>query len=207
MNSMYFGNTAKTSQSYYQQRQKNNNPLMPLRTFNIQNRNINIDTPETQLQPELQKDTKSMKWGEPTWFLLHTIAEKVKDASFSSIRGELLQLIYTICTNLPCPDCATHATAYLNGINFNAIQTKEQLKNMLFTFHNVVNARKGYPQFYQGDLDEKYSKAITMNIILNFMNYFENKTSNSHMMANNLYRTKAIISIKGWFNNNMRYFN
>jgi len=204
---MYFGNTAKTSQSYYQQRQKNNNPLMPLRTFNIQNRNINIDTPETQLQPELQKDTKSMKWGEPTWFLLHTIAEKVKDASFSSIRGELLQLIYTICTNLPCPDCATHATAYLNGINFNAIQTKEQLKNMLFTFHNVVNARKGYPQFYQGDLDEKYSKAITMNIILNFMNYFENKTSNSHMMANNLYRTKAIISIKGWFNNNMRYFN
>ena len=205
MNSMYFGNTAKTSQSYYQQRQKNNNPLMPLRTFNIQNRNINV--PETQLQPEPPKDTKTMKWGEQTWFLLHTIAEKIRDESFSSIREELLQIIYTICINLPCPDCATHATAYLNGINFNAIQTKEQLKNMLFTFHNVVNARKGYSQFYRGDLDEKYSKAVTLNIILNFMKYFENKTSNAHMMANNLYRTKAIANIKGWFNKNMRYFN
>ena len=91
MNSMYFGNTAKTSQSYYQQRQKNNNPLMPLRTFNIQNRNINV--PETQLQPEPPKDTKTMKWGEPTWFLLHTIAEKIRDESFSSIREELLQII------------------------------------------------------------------------------------------------------------------
>jgi hypothetical protein len=201
---MYFGNTAKTSQSYYQQRQQNNNPFMPLRIINIQNRNIDVPVPQTESLP--QKDTKTMKWGEPTWFLLHTIAEKVRDESFQSIRDELLQIIYTICTNLPCPDCATHATAYLNGINFNAIQTKEQLKNMLFIFHNVVNARKGYPQFYRGDLDEKYSKAVTLNIILNFMKYFENKTSNSHMMANNLYRTKAITSIKSWFNNNMRYF-
>jgi len=202
---MYFGNTAKTSQSYYQQRQQNNNPLMPLRAFNIQNRNIDI--PVSQIEPESQKDTKTMRWGEPTWFLLHTIAEKVREESFQSMRVELLQIIYIICTNLPCPDCATHATTYLNGINFNAIQTKEQLKNMLFTFHNVVNARKGYTQFYRGDLDEKYSKAVTLNIILNFMKYFENKTSNSHMMANNLYRTKAIVSIKSWFNNNMRYFN
>jgi len=204
---MYFGNTAKTSPSYYQQRQIQNASFMPLRKINVPVRNMNTiedSPPPVSLTP---KDTKPMKWGEPTWFLLHTLAEKVKDETFTHIRPQLLQIIYTICLNLPCPDCALHATNYLNGINFNAIQTKEHLKDMLFTFHNVVNAKKGYPLFLRSDLDEKYSKAVTVNIIQNFMKFFENKTSNAHMMANNLYRNKMIAETKVWFNNNMRFFN
>jgi hypothetical protein len=84
---------------------------------------------------------------------------------------------------------------------------EEHLKDMLFTFHNVVNAKKGFPLFLRSDLDEKYSKAVTVNIIQNFMKFFENKTSNAHMMANNLYRNKMIAETKVWFNNNMRFFN
>lgn len=204
---MYFGNTAKTSQSYYQQRQIQNASFMPLRKINVPVRTMNTIadvSPPVSITP---KDTKPMKWGEPTWFLFHTLAEKVKNESFTYIRPQLIQIIYTICLNLPCPDCALHATTYLNGINFNAIQTKEQLKDMLFTFHNVVNAKKGFPLFLRSDLDEKYSKAVTVNIIQNFMKFFENKVSNAHMMANNLYRNKMIAETKVWFNNNIGFFN
>ena len=203
---MYFGNTAKTSQSYYQQRQIQNASFMPLRKINVPVRTMNTIadvSPPVSITP---KDTKPMKWGEPTWFLFHTLAEKVKNESFTYIRQQLLQIIYTICLNLPCPDCALHATTYLNGINFNAIQTKEQLKDMLFTFHNVVNAKKSFPLFLRSDLDEKYSKAVTVNIIQNFMKFFENKVSNAHMMANNLYRNKMIAETKVWFNNNIDFF-
>jgi hypothetical protein len=70
---------------------------------------------------------KKMKWGEPTWYLFHALAEKVKEDRFQAIRGELLNTIYVICKNLPCPLCANHATQYMNAINFNTIQTKKDL--------------------------------------------------------------------------------
>ena len=44
---------------------------------------------------------KPMVWGEPTWFFLHTISEKVKPESFGIVRVDLLRHIYNICTNLP----------------------------------------------------------------------------------------------------------
>ena len=88
--------------------------------------------------------SKQMKWGEPVWFFLHTISHKIKDDSFVQMRSDLLKYIYTICTNLPCPDCSNHAKTYLNGINFNNIKTKTDLQIMLFEFHNSVNARKGF---------------------------------------------------------------
>ena len=96
---------------------------------------------EQPIQPPIENVPKKVKWGEPTWFLLHTLSVKVKESEFKNIRVELLNQIYAICTNLPCPDCANHAKNYLDGINFNTIQTKEDLKMLLYTFHNNVNKR------------------------------------------------------------------
>ena len=48
---------------------------------------------------------KPMRWGEPTWFLLHTLSVKIKEEHFSQIKDELLSIINNICSNLPCPDC------------------------------------------------------------------------------------------------------
>ena len=124
-----------------------------------------------------EKSEKKMKWGEPTWFLFHTLAQKIKDDHFLFIRRDLLNIIYSICTNLPCPICSKHAMDYLNGINFNAIQTKQQLKDALFIFHNVVNKRKNFPLFDYNQLVEKYSKANTQNIIQNFSIYYSEKIS------------------------------
>ena len=157
--------------------------------------------------PPQEPPKKKMKWGEPTWFLFHTLAHKVKDEYFSIIRKELLNLIYTICNNLPCPDCASHATAYMNGINFDSIQTKTQLKQMLFIFHNSVNQRKKVELFQYEDLDTKYDAAILVPIIQNFMNHFRDKHSSIHMIANDLHRGRIANSMTEWFQKNLKYFN
>ena len=157
--------------------------------------------------PETPSPTpKKMKWGEPTWFLLHTLAEKVKSESFPLIRNELLQNIYNICTNLPCPVCAEHAKHYLNSINFTTILTKQDLKIILFNFHNQLNAKKGFPIFAENDLNEKYSKANTVNIIYNFMDSFLEKDKIPQMMANGMFRRRIASKISEWFTNNIIHF-
>lgn len=150
---------------------------------------------------------KPMKWGEPTWLLFHTLAEKVKDEHFAQIRKELLDVIYTICVNLPCPTCAVHATQHMNGINYSTIQTKQQLKDMLFAFHNTVNGRKQYPLFDYSQLDAKYSAANTIMIIQNFMVHFQDRHASIHMIANDMHRARIATILKKWFNENIQYFN
>jgi hypothetical protein len=148
-----------------------------------------------------------MKWGEPTWFIFHTLAEKIKDEYFPVIKTELLNNIYAICKNLPCPMCASHAVQYLNGINFNSIRTKEDLKIMLFNFHNAVNEKKGLPLFNVADLNDKYSKAVTLNIINNFIMHFRDKHKSIHMIADDLYRERLSGLLMSWFSTNLKYFN
>ena len=164
---------------------------------------------QQQQQPPVQSIqiyTKKVKWGEPTWFLFHVLSVKVKDEYFNIIRADLLNQIYAICINLPCPDCANHAKTYLDGINFNAIQTKSDLKKMLYTFHNIVNHRKGYPFFAYDQLDEKYSKAITIRIIQNFMVHFSDRSRSLKLLPTDLYRQRLCEQLKIWFNNNITLF-
>jgi hypothetical protein len=149
---------------------------------------------------------RPMRWGEPIWFLFHTLAEKVREDKFLFIKDKLLDTIHVICTNLPCPICASHAKTYLSGINFKAIQTKTQLKEFLWTFHNSVNKRKNYPLFSREELDEKYKNAVTINIIQYFIGIFSKKSMNVNLIADDLYRARLIGDLKNWFNENIGYF-
>lgn len=155
--------------------------------------------------PVSEVSTK-VKWGEPTWYLLHTLSIKIKDHEFAIIRKELLDTIYAICINLPCPDCANHAKAYLDSINFNTIQTKESLIKMLHHFHNTVNRRKGYAYFPYEEVNEKYSKAITVNIIRNFIAHFSDRNRTIKLLASDLYRANLCERLKLWFNENFHRF-
>ena len=170
-----------------------------------------IRPPEPTLpKPEPTPDPtqkKLMVWGEPTWFFLHTIAQKVKDESFNNIRLDLLKHIYNVCCNLPCPTCSQHAKRYLDSINFNAINTKEQLKQMLYVFHNSVNARKSVPMFPVEQLDEKYSLAITSKIFNNFIVHFNDTYRSPGMIADDLYRKQLSKGLIEWFRNNSAHFN
>ena len=179
---------------------------------NMNNLNI-IETPIIHVvakfnpaTPVIAPTKKPMKWGEPTWFLLHTLAQKIKSDKFMIIRNDLLDAIYSICTNLPCPDCATHAKTYLDSINFKLIKSKDDLKRVLFDFHNFVNNRKGYPIFAFEELNNKYVKAVTINIIHNFIFYFEDRHPSPRMISNDMYRKRISNNLKIWFDKNIQYF-
>jgi hypothetical protein len=160
---------------------------------------------QTAPLPPEQK-SKEMRWGAPTWFLFHTLAEKVKAESFPEIRIQLFDVINTICANLPCPKCSSHAIEYMKKVNFNAIVTKRDLQLLMYRFHNEVNNRKGFQEFDQNELTDKYSKANTTNIIHNFFYFFQEKSKNVSMISLNLYRDRIVKELKQWFQKNIQSF-
>jgi hypothetical protein len=170
--------------------------------------NIKVVTSSTIVQnlEVAQEKKKKIKWGEPFWNLFHVLAEKVNEETFPEIRDSLLQLIYTICVNLPCPDCAKHATNYLNTIRYDMIQTKMQLKDMLFQFHNSVNKRRQVEMFPREQLDEKYSRGLLGPIINEFLTHFQQKHKSIRMISDDFYRAKIGSRLVVWFQENMRYF-
>lgn len=167
---------------------------------------VNILRPSTNNVSNEKGNERKMKWGQPIWFLFHTLAEKVKVDDFPYIKKELFNNIVLICKNLPCPTCASHATDFMSKVNFNVINTKEELKTLLFQFHNVVNHKKGFPIFTRVELDEKYSKAVTMNIINNFLIHFQNKHRSIQMIADDMYRQRLSLLLKDWFITNINKF-
>lgn len=167
--------------------------------MNIANYAPQPTAPRAASREEVKREQSGkIKWGAPTWYLFHTLAEKVKEESFSQIRKELLDIIFTICINLPCPDCANHATRFMQGVNFDTILTKDDLKDLLFRFHNSVNSRKGFPIFNKSDLDAMYSKANTGNIVHHFYAHFQ--STRLKVTTNSFYRASSLTNIKSWLN-------
>ena len=70
--------------------------LLPMRL--TRNTTQRLDqTDNNQIIRRLEKPTeKTMKWGEPIWFLFHTLAEKIKDEHFQAKKYELITLIRSI---------------------------------------------------------------------------------------------------------------
>jgi hypothetical protein len=214
MNKMNFTNINKnnsTADVYSQPNiiSRNNNNLISFRNFNTLQQSRNIQNTNAIINKEIvsqEPQPKKMKWGEPTWFLFHTLAYKIKDEHFQQLRVELLDMIYSICANLPCPTCAGHAVDYLKSTNYSMIRTKKDLINMLYGFHNEVNKKKSFPIFPYEELEQKYSSAVTKNIIFNFILHFQDKHKSVHMIANDMYRARQVVILKEWFNNNFKYF-
>ena len=200
--------------SRYNPRVQGLTPQTPIAMMSIPRRNYyqrpvtqpQVVQEQGQAQVVPQNNPNKIRWGPPTWFLFHTLAHKVKDECFSKIKTELLTNIVSICRNLPCPKCADHATEYMNKLNFAAIQTKEDLKNMLFKFHNDVNLRTGAPLFDYNELNNKYNSAISINIIQNFFVFFKDKSFNVTAIANSMHRERITATLMVWFQNNIKFF-
>ena len=151
-------------------------------------------------------ENSRLRWGPSTWYLFHTIAEKIKEEEFNNLKEDILNNIKSICMNLPCPTCREHATSYIQRLNYNSIKNKIDLKNFLFNFHNDVNIRKNVPIFSYEELDIKYSKANTINVIKNFIEIFQYKNRGFNMIANEMQKQRQVEYLKIWFNNNINSF-
>ena len=94
----------------------------------------------------------------------------------------------------------------MNSVNFSIISNKEQLKDLLFQFHNTVNSNKGYRQFPREELDSLYSSKNTISAINEFMFHFDKKVTSLKMTANNFHRSRAVYRLKNWFIQNLQFF-
>lgn len=146
-----------------------------------------------------------MKWGKPIWTFFHVTAEKIKPEYFNIVIKEYLQNIVLICSVLPCPICSQHASEYLRAINFNNIKTKDDLINLFFTFHNVVNIRKGYPVLAKSNIPA-YDQMNTVFSTKQFMVAFEDKSRAMKLMADDIARMRIVEKLKFWINSNIQYF-
>jgi hypothetical protein len=143
-------------------------------------------------------------WGPPTWDLMHTLAEKVKEDKYQAIFNQLYGYITQICYNLPCPECAMHARQFLSKVKSQELKQKQNLIDLLFVFHNLVNKRKIKPMYKYEELQKYKSK----NIITSFNNFSVNFSSNGNvrLLADNFHRGQLISSLKKWIMQNIQNF-
>jgi hypothetical protein len=119
------------------------------------------------------------QWGNATWYLFHTLAEKLKPEydNPSEIKALYAQ-IKKICQHLPCEDCTAHAIKTLSTANEAFVtSSKEAFVNFLWQFHNKVNAVSGSPQYSFEETKALYSRASTGLIIQNFITVMNLKSN------------------------------
>jgi hypothetical protein len=153
----------------------------------------------------VENSTPKMRWGRPIWTFFHVTAEKIKPEFFGIVIREYLNYIVLICNILPCPICSQHASEYMRSINLNNIKTKDDLINLFFNFHNVVNVRKGYPVLAKNSIPA-YNQLNTVSVIQQFMVAFEDKSRSMKLMADDIARARIVGKLKFWINGNIQYF-
>ena len=166
-----------------------------------------VKQPLTQdIQTTIDVNTRKILWGPAVWFFFHTLAEKLKPDHFSSHRHGIFNIIKDVCSSLPCPSCATHAVEYMKKVNFDSIQTKDDLKHMLFNFHNDVNTRTKKTLFSYDELNSKYQDANFKLIVNYFLHYYKMHHVAVRQMHENLYRQHVSSQILEWLQTNIHIF-
>ena len=156
-------------------------------------------------EPKLRMASKDT-WGPSTWTLFHTLAEKVKDAHFNDLKSELLQYVKRICANLPCPDCAAHATNFISKLTSDQFATKQNFKLFLFHFHNSVNMRTKKQPFTVEELNSRYSRANTFVVVPHFIKVYSHRNTNVRLLVNSFQKDIMIKEFIKWIRENSHKF-
>ena len=150
------------------------------------------------------------QWGAATWYLFHTLAEKLKPEYDNPVEIKLLySIIKKICYNLPCPDCTAHSIKILSTANETYFtSSKEIFKTFLFQFHNKVNKSLGFKEMTNDETNAIYSRAITRQIIDNFIHVINIKSSDLKLtLMNTQSKTVYMASLIDYLNKNKHKFN
>lgn len=135
-------------------------------------------------------------WGNTVWYLFHTLAYNIKESDFSEVKTDFIYIIKTISSNLPCPECSSDAINELEKVNFDNINSKEELKLLLFNFHNYINKKLQKSQFEYSELDKKYSQANINIIYNNFFIIFNSNSNIPQLMTASFHRKHNLPNIK-----------
>ena len=132
-------------------------------------------------------------WGPATWTLFHTLAEKVKDANFNDVKADLFAYVKRICANLPCPDCAAHATQIISKLSPDQFATKQSFKLFLLHFHNSVNARTR-------------KRPFTFVVVPHFIKVYSYRNTNVRLLVNSFQKDLLIKEFIKWMRDNSHKF-
>ena len=145
--------------------------------------------------------TKS--WGPYVWQLFHSLAEMIHEDAFVKHRKEIVNIIKQICQTLPCNYCARHAKEYTRRLFPHHLRSKEQLKQYLFDFHNVVNKKTLKSKFTNFEI---YKKINLKQVIINFNIIFSKRTSRVSGFTDIITRKKIIKNLNEFMNKNSNDF-
>jgi hypothetical protein len=145
--------------------------------------------------------TKS--WGNITWKLFHTLAEQVHESKFPEVRDKLINIIISTCKNLPCPDCAEHATNTLKKSYPRNIKTKKHFIEFLRQLHNIVNIRLHKKTYTNEEIKNMYTNVNINQTINEFIKIYSKNNYSEKMLIHNFHKnmflkefTNKIISIR-----------
>jgi hypothetical protein len=146
-------------------------------------------------------------WGNISWILMHSLAQKVIENKFVNCKQILIKIIFDICNNLPCPDCREHANKLLKSSNINKISNKKELISFLCEFHNIVNKKLKKPTKNIEEVEKQYSTAKLNMIIITFFRVYNSVMYNEKMLTDSFRRKiflkkllEDLIKIKPYIN-------
>ena len=145
-------------------------------------------------------------WGPHIWIFLHCFCEKLNENYFNLNKIQIMTFIKTIIFNLPCPMCSNDTKKKFKNVNDKNIKTKEELKMLIFYYHNYVNKKL---RKREADIKilEQYKKYNVYNCYKNFIKVFIKKYSfklNIHSYLLLSSRNRAGANVIKWWNTNYK---
>lgn len=145
-------------------------------------------------------------WGPIVWCFLHTLSFKIKEEHFKEQRDKILYLIKLIFANLSCPFCSKDASQLYQKTNIKYIINKESLIDFLFNFHNQINLKLRKPLFKKSELIEKYNNNKFSEVIKDFIDLYNKKSSNLRLSMLNRNNKTVIKNVIDHFEENQQYY-
>jgi hypothetical protein len=143
-------------------------------------------------------------WGPPVWRLFHTLIEKMNPNAYTHVINSMFNMIVAICKFLPCPECSADASNFLAKIDLKNYKTKDEFKNMLYLFHNYVNAKKRKPLYNYANMP-KYNNLNIVHVINDFIAKYNTK-GNMKLLSESFHRTFVVKEFIKWFKRHSRAF-
>lgn len=140
-----------------------------------------------------------MKWGEITWIFLHTLSVQIPEEVYPSLKNSLFQQVKNLCSCLPCPDCASHATQYLAKMR--VPETKGDFIKMLVVFHNTINQKNKKPIFLLPEI-KKYN-GVNLSLVFRICKHIiTHQPYNPRIIMNKIRTNQCLQDLQIWLKNN-----
>lgn len=146
------------------------------------------------------------EWGNSCWSLFHSTAVKLKDGQ-THLVPVIVNLIYNICNNLPCPTCREHAISTFKRLKRERVKTKEDLIKCMWQFHNIVNQHTGKPFCSREKHDELYLEVKLGSIITNWIKIMSRTTPGHTNMLYTFSRSNIVKTVIDFYTKHRGSFN